>query len=183
MKKRTILFALTITLLLAGCGAGREEEAFLRWRDSLSGREISFTGEITALGEEETAAFTAAVTGRGDGVSMTVLAPETIRGVTVTSDDGGRALSYEDLVLSLTPRRPEDLSPCAGPALLLSALARGNLLWVGREETGPTAALTLTGRETVTLWRDDAGIPLYAEIAGGERTELTIHISDWSTKE
>ena len=183
MKKRPILFALMMTLLLAGCAGRREAEELSRWRGSLRGREIAFTGEIESLAGEETFRFTAAVTARDGAVSLTVESPETIRGVSVTTDDAGRTLRYGELTLDLTPGRPEALSPCVAPALLLGAVGKGQVLWTGREATGPTAALTLTGAETVSLWRDEAGTPLYAEIARDGKTEITIRISDWNTKE
>ena len=181
--RRTIWFALMTALLLTGCGRAGEEESFARFRESLEGKEIRFTAEITSQGEADTVTFTGDVVRAGEETVLTVRSPETIRGVSVTMKGADRTLIYEDLVLALTPLRPDSLAPCAAGHLLLEAVLRGHVLWTEGGEDHHTAALFLSEDETVTLRRDAAGTPVYAEIARGERTELILRLSNWQIKE
>ena len=125
--------------------------------------------------------FTAEVARAGEETVLTVRSPETIRDVSVTMKGADRTLRYEDLVLALTPLRHDALPPCAAGHLLLEAILRGHILWTEGGEDHHTVSLTLSDDETVSLRRDAAGTPVYAEIARGEKTELILRLSDWQT--
>ena len=165
-----------MALLLTGC-AGRREETFERWRSGLEGKTLSFTAEIVTHGETA-AKITAAIRREGEETLLTVLSPETIAGTAVRTTGAERTLEYGDLVLDLTPLREEDIPPCAAGDRLLETLLRGRLLWTEGTET---AALSLREGETVILRRNGDGVPVSAEIQTGDRTALTLEITEWST--
>ena len=89
----------------------------------------------------------------------------------------------DGLVLELSALREDALPPCAAGDLLLRGLTGGQLLWTSR--SGETRSAAFAGRdgETVTLWRDGTGAPVYAEIARGGSPELSLRLSNWQTKE
>ena len=180
--KRTlpaIILLILVLSLFTGCAGKREAAELDRWRRSLAGQEIRFTAEIET---PDGTAFTAEVCRRED-TELRLLAPDTIRDVRVRVKAGSRELVYEDLVLVLPPEREGEDSPCAGPGRVLDAVLTGDILWTGREITGPTAEFSLSEGETVLLWRDESGAPIRAELCRDGRTGITIAISDWQTKE
>ena len=183
--KRTVLFALMMTLLFSGCAGQRQDENEWRsWQEGLArAEEIACTGEITARIGEEQVTFTAEIRRAAGETALTVTAPETIRGVTARTRDGAGALEYDGLILELSALREDALPPCAAGDLLLRGLTGGQLLWTSR--SGETRSAAFAGRdgETVTLWRDGTGAPVYAEIARGGSPELSLRLSNWQTKE
>ncbi|MBQ3275729.1 MAG: hypothetical protein IJH47_01555 [Oscillospiraceae bacterium] len=183
--KRTIAFALTIPLLLTGCAARRQDEnEWKAWQGDLArAEEITFTAGIVSRGGTEEVSFTAEVR-RGEGrTALTVTAPETIRGVTAVTEGASPRLEYDGLILELCPLDDDAIPPCAAGDLLIRGVSEGWLLWTGRSGERRTAAFQGPGGETVTLWREEDGAPVCAEIARGENPELTVYISNWQIKE
>ena len=174
---------LMMTLLLAGCGTAQETRGFENWQEGLAAAEISFTAEITASEEDRATVYTAAVTAGNGETDVTVVAPESISGITFRTARSGRSVSYEGVTLSLSPAREGELPPGEAPSLLLRALTEGHVLETGR--AGDTRTARLDGPEglTVRLWRTQEGVPIYAEIGRGESAELILRISDWEIKE
>ena len=177
------LLPLMTALLLTGCAAG-ETERFEAWQERLTAaEEIAFTAEITASGDGQAAVFTAAVTKNKDEISVKVIDPESISGVTFRSTQTGRTVSYEGVELVLSPPGAEELAPSEAPSLLLRALTEGYVLDAGR--AGDALTVRLEGPEglTVRLWRTQEDVPLYVEIGRGEAAELILRLSDWVIKE
>ncbi len=183
--KRTMVFALMIPLLLTGCVSPRQDEnEWKTWTASLSrAEEIAFTAEIVSRGGGGEIAFTADVTRKGGRTALTVTAPETIRGVTAVTEGASPRLEYDGLILELCPLDDDAIPPCAAGDLLIRGVSEGWLLWTGRSGERRTAAFQGPGGETVTLWREEDGAPVCAEIARGENPELTVYISNWQIKE
>ena len=179
--KRTILFALMIPLLLTGC-AGRAETEWSLWQASLTGREITFSAEITVSAGETRQTFRGTAADDGETCVFTVTSPESIAGVTCRCTAGEDTLEYDGAILSLGTAEEDSAAPCAACPILTDALRRGRLLYLGREPNCTTAALEGKNGETVTLWRRE-GIPVYAEIARDGRTTLRLGLENWSTKE
>ena len=183
--KRTILLALTITLLLPGCaGAKQTPQDFTRWQQTLSAAsEICFSARITGQWSQGTASFSADVVRTGEDTAVTVTAPETIAGISFHSAGGSGTLEYDGVILELAPGVTDTLSPCAAAGILLEALTRGNLIYAGAEQEYLTASIAAPGGETVTVWRTEGDVPVYAEIGNGETTELTLSLEGWEIKE
>lgn len=178
-----ILLVLTGACLLTGCGGSGETQDFALWQQELAGGEkISFTAEIAAVWEDGGTSYAARVERTGEETVTTVTAPETIAGISFRSRDGAGTLEYDSLVLELAPGEAV-ISPCAAGSILLDALCRGNLLYTGTEGELTTAAIDAPGGETVNLWRDEDGVPIYAEIGREGTTELILSIDDWKIGE
>ena len=176
---------LMMTLLLSGCGSAKQTpQDFARWQQELTEESaIRFSARITGEWTEGTTSFSADVVRTGEETAVTVTAPETIAGVTVRSRSGGDTLEYDGVILDLAPGVPDALSPCGAGGILLEALTRGNLLYMGAERDYVTAAVAAPGGETVTVWLAPDNIPVYAEITRGETGSLTISLDDWETEE
>lgn len=173
-----------MTLLLAGCGTAKETRDFETWQERMAAAaEISFTAEITASDDNGAAVYTAAVTKTADEVAVTVLAPESIGGISFRSTRTGRTVSYEGVTLSLSPAREGELPPSEAPSLLLYSLTEGHVLDAGK--AGDTLTARLEGPEglTVRLWRTWEGTPIYAEIGRGEAAQIILRLSDWKIEE
>lgn len=183
--KRTIVFALMIPLLLAGCAGQRQDEnEWKTWQAQLArAEEITFTGEIISRDETEEVTFTAEILRKEGRTALTVTAPETIRGVTAAVEDGTKTLEYEGLILELDALREDALPPCAAGDLFLRGVSEGRLLWTGRSGEYRTAAFEGPAGETVTIWRGENGAPVCGEIARGSSPELILRISNWQIKE
>ena len=183
--KRAILLALTMTLLCAGCGSGRQTpQDFTRWqRQMAEASEIRFSAGITGEWDEGTMSFSADVVRTEEGTAVTVTDPETIAGITFRSSPGGDTLEFDSVILELAPQAPAALSPCAAGPILGEALTGGNLIWSGREGQWRTVSLAAPGGETVTVWYTEEFVPVRAEIARGEATELVMTLENWEVKE
>ena len=183
MGGKTFLTALMMTLLLTGCAGKEETRQFEIWRETVAGaEEITFSARITAELEDTAAVYGGRVRATPTQTAVTVTLPETIQGVTFRISGTGRTLEYDGLLLELTPER-DDLSPAAAPEVLLRAIREGSVLYTGREGERLTAALEAPGGETVTLWRTQEDIPVYAEIGRDNTTELKLQISEWKIEE
>ena len=178
--RRTILPALMIVMLLAGCAGGRDAEAVRRFQETLNAaEEIGFSVKITALGTEEAIAFTADVRDRQGETAVTVTAPDTIAGITYRSASGETRLEYDGLILALGPWEAETIPPAEGPALFLSSLREGELLRFGRDGENRFAVWKLEGTE-VTVWLSPEDAPFRAELRRGEAVGLLLDVESWT---
>lgn len=180
--KRAITVFILAAALLSGCAGSREAREFAAFQRALADAErIEFTAQITGVAAG--AEYAVRVTRAGEELRAELTAPETVAGVTFHSDETGRTLEFDGLILELTPGLPGALSPCEAAGILLGALTQGSLDSAGR--AGEYTALTLTapGEETVMLWRARSGEPVYAEIGRGGTAELIMHIDNWHIEE
>ena len=181
MRRERFLAPMTaLLLLLSACGADAQTE-WRSWQEELrAAPEICFDAEIVSRTETDALTFSARVLAAGDTVTMTLTAPETLRGLSVVTRREGRSLRIEDTDISLTAGRGETLSPSEAGAVLIAALREGHILYTGAGADRGCAAFTGPRDETVTVRLSPEGQPVSAEIARGERTELHLSITDWS---
>ena len=183
--KRTALFALMTTLLLAGCGgAARETEAVESWRDAVRGAErVTFSAVITARTETESLRYEADGSIENGETAVTVTAPENIAGVVFRASPEGGALEYDGAALYLGPDTAA-AAPCAALPLLREAAEEGRLLRVRREGDCLAAELETSETVTVTVWLSPETLtPTGAEIAENGYTAITVEIKNWHTEE
>ncbi len=175
--KRTILFALMIPLLLTGCGARRDAENWKAFAEAVETAErISFHAEITAHWEDTSASFGADIARESGETRITLTAPETVSGISVHAKDGETTVEFDGVILSLDAGRSKTLSPCGAPQRMLAALTQGAMEYCASS----SAAFTAPDGESVTLWRDEAGVLTGAEIARNGQKVLTLEITDWT---
>lgn len=181
--KRTLLFALTIPLLLTGCAAQQVTKDWETWRKDLQGAEhLCFEAEVTAEWPDSAFTYKAKVETDAEETAVTLTAPATVAGVICRSRGEGDTLEYDGAILSLDALRTKTAAPCAAAPLLLDALRRGRTLWTARTEDGSSAALENADGDTVTVWRGADGSPVYAEIAKDGAVILTLRLAHWQTE-
>lgn len=179
--KRTAVFALMIPLLLSGC-ARREEAGFDAFRETLDGREVAFTAEVTSLDPQNALTYTADALCRDGETVVSVTAPESIAGITLRRD-GEDSITYDGAVLVLTGEESA-VSPAYAVPLLWEALSRGRCLWYGHSREASFVALAGQDGVTVTVWFDrEHTCPRSAEIAENGRNVLALALHRWQIKE
>ena len=180
--KRTVLFALMISLLLCGCAAREEDEdALRRQQDSWRQSEIEFAASVMTQTEETAYSYEAACRYAAGETQVTLTAPENIAGVRFRTDGEQSALAYDGAEL-LLGEPDSDLPPAMAVPLMMEAMTDGYLLRIWREEDYLVAELETDEDETVTLWLTE-GHPVCAQIQRDGYTAAQLKIEHWQQKE
>ena len=116
----------------------------------------------------------------GNG-TVTVLAPESIAGISAVCEDGGESLRYEDLALGLGTLPGTELAPVQAPSRLVQAWAEAWIASAGPEEDG-TLACYEDGSLSVRSCFDAAGLPVRAELAVDGQVTFTAEIRNFTWK-
>lgn len=185
------LAALTIGLTLALCAcAGKTEQnaaqQALNLRQKLLNGTCSFQAELTADYGEYVSEFSAAcMHSAEDGTTMTILAPQTLAGLTAQADKTGARIVFEDTEAAFGTLTKLKLSPMAAPQLLAQAWESGYISLTGTED-GALHVTYLLGYDedelTIDTWLKN-GAPEYAEIACGGQTVLQAVLTDFTIQE
>ena len=172
-----------MTLLLTGCGPGRDRQDFEKRRQQIcAAEEIACDTAITAAAQNETVTFRVHLTCRDGEMLAVITDPETVRDVSFRKTGTEETLEYDGLILAFSPAA-DAAAPCAGGFTLLEALKEGWLSSLGRAGEHVTAELITPRGDTVSVWFTKEYTPVYAEIRRGENTELTLNVEHWETKE
>ena len=186
MRQRICFAVLMMSLcLLCACG-GKESEpiqAPMDFRRELLTRggcamELEARAESGNLVWELTLDCSLDPTGKG---SVTVLAPESIAGVTALVDEAAGGLRYGDLALGLGLLPGTELAPAAAPGKLVRAWAQTWIASAGEEGPGSMARYE-DGRFTVSTWFDENRVPLRAELAVDGKLCFTAEIRKFEWK-
>ncbi len=168
MRRRFALAVLMTTLcLLCACG-GKETDplrAPMDFRTRLLAEQgCSFVLEARAQSGDRLWALglDCRLDETGDG-AVTVLAPESIAGITALLRDGSRSLRYEELCLGLGTLPGTELAPAAAPGQLVRAWSEAWIASAGADETGLLVCYEADPLQ-IRTWFDPAGLPLRAEI-------------------
>ena len=180
MKKIILTAALLVSLLLSGCGNAAQQR-YLAYSQELSERDsLGFTARLTAVYPDRSADFTLRYE-LSDGVQrVTVLEPESIRGVSARIDEGGTKLEYDAAVLDTGDLDRAGLSPMSALPLLVDALKSGhaNAFWT--EEGCDVVELLVDDVTTVRVHFDAAGRPASAELVSDGVVRVQCEIIDRS---
>lgn len=136
MRRLLAVLMMLPLLLLAGCG--KEEEQTQRALDFrtalLEAGGCAFDADVQISYGDTLAAFslhcTASLT---DGVTMTLTAPETLRGMTARVDAEGAKIVYDGAELGFSTLAGGNLAPMAVPWELTRCWAEGYIAWTGME--------------------------------------------------
>ena len=184
--KRIIPYLLALTLLLSACddeGADRAAEVQALYA-ALQGYAAEVRIDIPR--EDETLRYTLSLTKDGDALSVRVLAPDALRGVTAHIDGEALALEYDGAVLDAGTLDP-GMSALSCVPLLLGAFPESCVTAQSTERFGEQEALrvcfeTDCGGERLVcaVYFSAKNAPLYAEIAEKGKIILFAEFTDFT---
>ena len=140
MRKVFLPFALMIPLLLtSGCFGGGEGQRLLDQALTIRGEYLAMSNfsaraELTADYGQRIYPYTLGVTGSDEEITLTILEPELLSGITARTARDGSFLEYEDLCLETGPLTAERLSPMSAIPAMLEQLRSGYLMAWSTEE-------------------------------------------------
>lgn len=182
MKKIGLIMA--CFLLLLGCSKenGGLNKA-MELRTSLLNSACRFEATITADFGDKTYTFTMECAADDQGnITFTVLAPESIAGISGTVQSQGGALTFDDTALAFPLEADGLLSPVSGPWVMIQALRSGYIRSCGQEEGLWRVTVDDSFQEdalTLDIWLDEEGLPVRADIYEENRRILAFEVKDF----
>lgn len=155
----------------------------LHFRTSLLQAQCcGFTAELTAQGETEVYSCTLGCEADEQGlVTVTVIEPEEIAGVTAVVGREGAEVSYDGLRLSFG-QLGGATTPMGAPGLLYAAWTGGYIAASGSED-GLTLTRYLLGtgssERQVDTWFDAGGTPVACDVSENGVVVLSCRLRDW----
>ena len=186
MRRRIILAVLMTTLcLLCACAGGGNDplQAAMDYRTALLGHggcafELEARADTGDLPWNLTLACALDASGSG---TVTVLAPESIAGISAVVENGGASLRCEDLTLGLGTLPGTALSPADAPGRLARAWAEAWIVSAGAEGRELLVCFE-DGSLTVRTWFDGEGFPTRAELETDGQVRFTGEIKNFTWK-
>lgn len=176
-RKRGLGLLAALLLLLTGCGGGDSasgEELLARYA-AMEGCELEAVVKCEYADELRSYTLRCAYVPAGES-QVTVLAPESLAGLSAVFDGETCTLRYDGLVLPAGTLGDSQLSPAEALPRLIDALRTGYLLEQSREDIGGETLHRLTvetetagAKEYWTAWLRDDGTPTAAEITVKEK--------------
>lgn len=185
MRKVIFLCVLMMTLLpLSGCGEGQKalDEALTVRTEYLALTNFSTRAQIRADYGQRVYDFTLDVSARDDEMTLTVVEPELIAGITARLGKDSAALEYDGVSMETGPLTPEGLTPMSAVPTLLEVIRGTYITACSYEEDGalrvtcgdPDAPVG-TGVEYLLFFHPDTHDLTRAEISldGARRLQCT----------
>ena len=182
--KRVYPLLLMLCIVLTGCQRRDIEAEFDAFSSELSEQNaLSFTANIRAEYENKTARFTLGYEEDAEGGTVTVLAPEIIKGIKARVSPGSTSLEYDTVMLDTGALDNLGLSPLSSLPLMVQALKSAHLDSFWEEDEQLVLQLEPDDGIKCTVWFEpESMIPLRAEIISGGRVTVFIEISDWNAE-
>ena len=178
--KRFCPLLLVLCLLLSGCGKNAAAERYAPFSEALAARgDLSFAAELRAEYPDRTVSFTLAYEDDEPGCRVTVLAPESIRGVCAHLNGSESALGYDSVVLDTGALDRYGLSPCSALPRLAEALRDGHLESAWEEDGQTVWELTSDDTLRVQVRLNEELIPVHAELISDGRVRVFCDIIEW----
>jgi hypothetical protein len=178
---------MTTLCLLSACGGKANDplQTALNFRTELLAHGgCTFELEARAeTGEDRLweLSLACALDAEGNG-SVTILAPESVAGITAVMEDGKSSLRYEDVRLGLGTLPGTELVPAAAPGRLVRAWAGDWIASAGQEAQGLLACYE-DGSITARTWFNAENRPVRAELAVEGKTLFQAEIRNFTWKE
>ena len=182
--KRLYPLLISLCLLLTGCQRRDIQAEFDIFSKTLAASEtLSFTADIRAEYESKTARFSLSYEQDSSGATVTVLAPELIKGIKAHVSPGESRLEFESVVLDTGALDSFGLSPLSSLPLMVQAMKSAHLDSFWEEDDMLVLQLEPEDGLKCTAWFNSYDMtPLRAEIISGGRVTVYIEISDWNTE-
>ena len=179
--KKLYLLLLSLCLLMTGCGKKNVQADFEAFSQRIQNSCLSFTANIRAEYENKSARFTLGYEESGEGGTVTVLAPELIKGIKAHISPGSTSLQYESIVLDTGALDNFGLSPLSSLPHLLQALREGHMDSFWEEDEALVLQLQAEDELKCTVWFEkESMIPLRAELSSGGRVTVFVEIDHWN---
>lgn len=183
--KRIVILPLCLLLLCGGCGKKSSTAANIQEQYSRVAT-AQMEAEVTFHTPQEDRSFMLQCTFTPEESTVTVTAPETVKGVTATVSGEELTIAYDGAVLSagsVGRFGPVNALPC-----LLRAIGSGYLLEEGRETLEDANCYRLTLDATAgdtplkcTVWLDaETLLPRYAEFAADDAVVVSAKLLAFS---
>lgn len=151
--RKLLSCVLMMTLLLAGCGQGQEQDSPEQLANVIRGEYLSLAGwsgqvEVTAHYEQQIFQFTLDAAWQREGeLTLTVTSPELLAGITARLRDGQADLEYDGAGLSIGALDGEGLTPIGAVPALMEQLTTGYIARCAWQEQGESRWLYLLCRD------------------------------------
>lgn len=170
-------------LLLCACGAdGTTAQTAVRFRTELIDCG-GYTCQLTLRADygDYIRDFTLDCAYDEAGATLTVVEPETAKGITASVAPDKASVSYDSTVLAVESFESRKISPMASPYLLGQAWSKGYISATGMDGDRERVTYTLGyGGDTLEITTAfSQGIPVWAEISDGSHNLVTCEISNF----
>ena len=182
MKRLCLPLLLALSLVLSGCGQNAAASKYQDFAEKLLQKEtLSFTADVRCEYEEKTVSFTLGYSSDTEGSTVTVIAPELIRGIRAHAKAGETSVEYDGLILDTGPLDDFGLSPMSALPVLVEAMKTAYIDSVWEEKGEYAALLVPSDNMNVQIHLDKYTMcPVYAELVSDGRVAAFIHIRDWT---
>ena len=177
--------AVCLTLLfLTGCSENGELREGIELRSRLlQASQCSFSVSIQADFGDTLSEFAMDCTGDKEGdIAFTVIAPESIAGISGTLSGSGGKLTFDGTALDFGYLAEGELSPVSGPWIFLNTLRSGNIISACREE-GKIRLSVDDSYEAdalrLDIWVEESGLPAKADILSNGRRILALTVKNF----
>ena len=158
------------------------EEA-LGIRGKMLSSDCYFRCVITADYGDTLETFTLDCESETDGeLGFTVVAPESISGISGSMDPEEGELSFEDVVLGFPLLAGEEINPVSAPWILMNTLRKGCITSVAPSGTGLVLSIDSSYADdawNLEIWTDEEGKPVAGEISVQGRRRVSMQIEDF----
>ena len=182
MIRAAALF-LACVFCLFGCTISQEQQMLGALRSALERADkCEFDAEITAMYDRSISNFTLRCKFDDKSFAFSVLAPESIVGISGTVDSSGGKLIYDDVILPVQPLVDGILSPVCAPWVLYRCMTDGLVRMVSNEQSGNVYVFddAIRGESIqVELLLSEDNLPISAEIFWQNRCVIRIALKNF----
>lgn len=181
---KRVIAVLLLFCLLPGCKSMKGTAPALALREELlNANGCSFRAGITADYGDVVYTFSLDCVADSSGnISFTVVAPETISGVTGNIDQIGGSLTFEDQVLAFPLVADGQLSPVSAPWLLIKTLRSGYISSGGQDGAYYKLQMDDSYEEDplrADIWLDTANKPTHCDFMWDNKRILSVEITNF----
>ena len=182
---KRLLCLIILFLVFCGCHNGKDQldDSLSLRQQLLSSDKCTFTAEITADYGEELYQFTVECQGDKQGnLEFSVVAPESIAGITGKITELGGSLTFDDTVLAFPPMADGQFTPAAAPWIFLKTLRSGYI--VSSTSEGSFTYLQIDDSYSdealhLDIWLNEEQNPVRGEILWQGRRILSLSVKDF----
>lgn len=168
------------------CGCSAEENVVsqaVEFRAALvQAGGCSYTAQISADFGGTVEEFTVSCRSLADGTTeLTILAPETLEGITATVTDSGGKITYEGMAVDFGLLANNSLAPAAAPSLIAACWSSEYIAFAGMEEELYRVTYEKgfdEGALKVDTWFENS-LPIYAEVCYNNTRILRLTITEF----